>query len=181
MFINKLRKQIIKTRHLHKSHHHGGKTSCLVHRCRKRPWYVERIMTYTAPAGEVRSFRKNTVQGELNMLGGGFNGFVWNTPIWGRFPIFTYSFSNWLKLPNRIFFMMWSSWSIGWSWSLASRTREPFRNSQPTEYWIYICIYQLLKLYIYTYLYLDTCASGDEFSKILCSSHISPEGVGTVL
>ena len=63
---------------------------------------------------------------------------------------------------------------------------EPFRNYQSTEYWIYIHIYIYI-IYIYLcfiyiaiiklYIYLDTCASGDELQPVICSSHISPEGM----
>lgn len=65
---------------------------------------------------------------------------------------------------------------LGWNWSSARRTIEPFRNYQSTEY-IHIYIYLYYSNYWTVSIYLDTCASGDELQLVLCSSHISPEGM----
>lgn len=68
-------------------------------------------MTYTAPAGEVGRRFVAEVSGKIRYkvnimcLVVVSMDFFEIPPIWGRFPILTHIFLNWLKLPNRIFIM----------------------------------------------------------------------------
>ena len=68
--------------------------------------------------------------------------------------------------------MMWSSWL-----KLVISQKNHRAISELSIYGVHTYIYLYYSNYWTVSIYLDTCASGDELQLVLCSSHISPEGM----